>query len=118
MFETGFRVTRDWIHDLIYSRGFAHDMLDLRFLPYGTCQYHHRGATHVTRRVLVRDFNYTRVKIVRRRLEEFRVRWIVEVQELSVGECRYQCKRDNRPWFTKLSAEEACSVDGYNVAMR
>jgi hypothetical protein len=20
----------------------AHDMLDLRFLPYGTCQYHHR----------------------------------------------------------------------------
>jgi hypothetical protein len=19
----------------------AHDMLDLRFLPYGTCQYHH-----------------------------------------------------------------------------
>jgi hypothetical protein len=23
VFETGFRVTRDWIHDLIYSRGFA-----------------------------------------------------------------------------------------------
>jgi hypothetical protein len=23
----------------------AHDMLDLRFLPYGTCQYHHKPGT-------------------------------------------------------------------------
>jgi hypothetical protein len=26
----------------------AHDMLDLRFLPYGTCQYHHMRGQRLT----------------------------------------------------------------------
>ena len=29
----------------------AHDMLDLRFLPYGTCQYHHTNTPGVNKKL-------------------------------------------------------------------